>query len=47
MRVAFFIIVALLAAVQVELWVGKGGLPRVMSLRAQVEAPSLTSSAAK
>lgn len=38
MRVAFFIIVALLAAVQVELWVGKGGLPRVMSLRAQVEA---------
>ena len=38
MRVAFFIIVALLAAVQVELWVGKGGVPRVMSLRAQVEA---------
>jgi len=38
MRVAFFIIVALLAAVQVELWIGKGGLPRVMSLRAQVEA---------
>lgn len=38
MRVAFFIIVALLAAVQVELWVGKGGLPRVMSLRSQVEA---------
>lgn len=38
MRVAFFIIVALLAAVQVELWFGKGGLPRVMSLRAQVEA---------
>lgn len=38
MRVAFFIIVALLAAVQVELWVGKGGVPRVMSLRSQVEA---------
>jgi len=38
MRVAFFIIVALLAAVQVELWLGKGGLPRVMSLRSQVEA---------
>lgn len=37
MRVAFFIIVALLAAVQVELWLGKGGLPRVMSLRSQVE----------
>ena len=38
MRVAFFIIVALLAAVQVELWFGKGGVPRVVSLRTQVEA---------
>ncbi len=37
MRVAFFIIVALLAAVQTELWLGKGGVPRVMSLRAQVD----------
>lgn len=38
MRVALFIIVALLTAVQVELWLGKGGLPRVMSLRSQVES---------
>jgi cell division protein FtsB len=37
MRVAFFIIMALLAAVQTELWLGKGGVPRVMSLRAQVD----------
>lgn len=38
MRVAFLIIVALLVAVQAELWFGKGGVPRVMSLRTQVEA---------
>ena len=38
MRFAFFLLVALLAAVHVELWLGKGGVPRVMSLRAQVES---------
>lgn len=30
-------LLALLAVVQAELWFGKGGVPRVMALRAQVQ----------
>ena len=37
MRLATLFIVALLAVVQAELWFGKGGVPRVMSLRAQLQ----------
>jgi cell division protein FtsB len=38
MRVAFFVLIALLAAIHAELWFGKGGVPRVMTLRAEVDA---------
>ena len=38
MRVAFLVLVALLAAIHAELWFGKGGVPRVMTLRDQVDA---------
>ena len=38
MRVALFVLVALLAAIHAELWFGKGGVPRVMALRAEVDA---------
>lgn len=37
MRFATLILLALLAAIQAELWFGKGGVSRVMSLRSQVE----------
>jgi len=37
MRIATIILLALLAVVQAELWFGKGGVPRVMALRAQVQ----------
>jgi cell division protein FtsB len=36
MRFVTLILVALLAVVQAELWFGKGGVPRAMSLRAQL-----------
>lgn len=36
MRIATLILLALLAVVHAELWFGKGGVPRVMALRAQV-----------
>jgi cell division protein FtsB len=38
MRMATIILLALLAIVQAELWFGKGGVPRVMALRSQVQA---------
>ena len=38
MRVAFLVLVALLAAIHAELWFGNGGVPRVMTLRDQVDA---------
>ncbi|HYR25812.1 MAG TPA: cell division protein FtsB [Aquabacterium sp.] len=38
MRFATLILLALLAVVHAELWFGKGSVPRVMSLRTQVEA---------
>jgi len=37
MRIATIILLALLAVVQAELWFGKGGVPRAMALRAQVQ----------
>jgi cell division protein FtsB len=37
MRIATVILLALLAVVQAELWFGKGGVPRMMALRAQVQ----------
>ncbi|RZK99918.1 MAG: cell division protein FtsB [Rubrivivax sp.] len=37
MRIATLVLLALLAVVHAELWFGKGGVPRVMSLRAQVQ----------
>jgi cell division protein FtsB len=37
MRIATIVLLALLAVVHAELWFGKGGVPRVMSLRAQVQ----------
>lgn len=38
MRFATLALLALIAIVQAELWFGKGGVPRVMSLRSQVQA---------
>ena len=37
MRLAPVVLLALLAVVQAELWFGKGGVPRVMALREQVQ----------
>lgn len=38
MRIATLILLALLAVVHAELWFGKGGVPRVMTLRTEVAA---------
>ena len=38
MRFATLALLALIAVMQAELWFGKGGIPRVMSLRGQVQA---------
>lgn len=38
MRIATLILAALLAVIQAELWFGKGGVPRAMSLRSQLQA---------
>ena len=38
MRIATLILLALLALVHAELWLGKGSVPRVMTLRAELEA---------
>lgn len=38
MRLVPFVLAALLLLVQAELWFGKGGVPRVMALRAELEA---------
>lgn len=37
MRLVTLALLALLAVVHAELWFGKGGVPRVMSLRAKVQ----------
>ena len=41
------VIVALLAAVQVDLWFGRSGLPYVMSLRSQLAAQQAANEAAR
>ena len=38
MRFATLILLALLAAIHADLWFGKGSVPRVLTLRAEVEA---------
>ncbi|MFZ4551929.1 MAG: cell division protein FtsB [Aquabacterium sp.] len=47
MRFATLVLLALIAVVHAELWFGKGGVPRVMSLRTQVEAQHQANSAAQ
>jgi cell division protein FtsB len=47
MRIATFILLALLAVVHAELWFGKGGVPRVMALRAQVNTQQKANDEAK
>lgn len=37
MRVVTLILIAMLAIIHTELWFGKGGVPRVWSLRAKVQ----------
>jgi len=37
MRLVTIVLVALLAVVHAELWFGKGGVPRVMSLRGKLQ----------
>jgi cell division protein FtsB len=38
MRIAALILLAVLAVIQAELWLGKGGVSRVVTLRTQVAA---------
>jgi cell division protein FtsB len=47
MRFATLALLALIAIVQAELWFGKGGLPRVMSLRSQVQAQQAANAEAR
>jgi cell division protein FtsB len=47
MRFATLALLALIAIVQAELWFGKGGLPRVMSLRAQVQSQQAANTEAR
>lgn len=47
MRIATLILLALLAVVQAELWFGKGGVPRVIALRAQLQTQQQANNQAK
>ena len=47
MRLVTLVLVVLLALVQAELWFGKGGLPRVVSLRGQVDEHRAKNEAAR
>ncbi len=47
MRIAALFLVAVLALLQAELWFGKGGLPRVWSLRDQVVAQQASNAQAR
>lgn len=47
MRWVTLILVALLLVIQAELWFGKGGVPRAMSLRAQLMDQNERNEAAK
>ncbi len=46
MRLVTFALLALLALVHTELWLGKGGVPRVMDLQARLEAQKAENEAA-
>ena len=47
MRFVTLALVALLALVQVELWFGKGGVPRMVELQGKLEAQQATNEAAR
>lgn len=47
MRIAALFLVAVLALLQAELWFGKGGLPRVWSLKQQVTQQQAENAQAK
>lgn len=47
MRPVTLILIALLAMIHAELWFGKGGVPRAMALRAQLESQNQRNLAAE
>lgn len=47
MRIIPFIFVGLLVLVQAELWFGRGGVPHVMSLKAELEAQRASNASAR
>lgn len=47
MRLVTLIILALMVVVHAELWFGKGGVPRAMSLRAQLQDQTARNDAAQ
>ena len=47
MRLVPFVFAALLLLVQAELWLGKGGVPHVMTLRAELAAQKAANDAAR
>ena len=47
MRLVTLALIALLALVHAELWFGKGGVPRVLELRAKLDAQSADNRAAQ
>ena len=47
MRFVTLALVALLALVHVELWFGKGGVPRMIELQGKLEAQQATNEAAR
>jgi cell division protein FtsB len=47
MRVVTVALIALLAVVHAELWFGKGGIPRAMALRDQLQAQQLKNAQAQ
>jgi len=47
MRFVSLVLIALLALVQAELWLGKGGVPRVRELRARLDAQKLANDVAR
>jgi cell division protein FtsB len=47
MRAITFVLVLLLALVQAELWLGRGGVPRVLELQAKLTRQQAENSAAK
>ena len=47
MRFVTLALVALLALVQVELWFGKGGVPRMIELQGKLQAQQATNEAAR